>query len=257
MKIAIRTTSGPCVPPLDGEEGSRLVRLDGSTPAKSRLNERGPVMLRFLLGPMIASALVTAALPALAQNEPLYPRLECYQELPADLKLPEDPPNLKFPVRRVRMHFGVTNLLTVAVTPSLNIFTVGDIERPTPRTYEPGYTPRAFSTAVTPAPGLIVSWALGQGDFVLGIDTGNLTPDQRCSSVAPGILPSAQVYTFPASGMLTIEDPNVTPRSVILLQYVGDLRPRSPRKLSVTDLQDGQFTATGHRGRQFRYVVFN
>jgi hypothetical protein len=208
-------------------------------------------MLRLLLGPVIASALVTAALPALAQNQPLYPRLECYQELPADEK--EDSPA----VRSVRMHFGVTNLLTVAVTPSLNTFTVGDIERETPRTYAPGYTPRAFSTTVTPAPGLIVSWALGQGDFVLGIDTGNLRPDQRCSSVAPGIFPSAQVYTFPASGMLTIEDPNVTPRSVILLQYVGNLRPRNPRELSVTDLQDGQFTATGHRGRQFRYVVFN
>lgn len=224
-------------------------------------------MLRLLTALIAWTAMAAAAFPALADDDPLYAKLHCYEVLSDGT---------------VRLHFGVTNLSTVAVRPSLNLFTVGDRERPTPTTYEPGYTPRVFSTTVTPAPGFIVSWALGQGDFVLGIDTGNLPADLECTSTAEGpqgppgppgpqgppgpggppgppgsanVHPSTAVFTFPGSGRLTISDRHVVPTSVILLQYVGG--SAHLKKLSVEHVTTGQFTARGAPGRMFRYVIFN
>jgi hypothetical protein len=67
------------------------------------------------------------------------------------------------------------------------------------------------------------------------------------------IFPSAQIYTFPNNGRLTITSTHVTANSVIFLQYLGGgLVP--PVATSVTP---GQFTVIGIPGKRFRYVIFN
>jgi hypothetical protein len=72
-------------------------------------------------------------------------------------------------------------------------------------------------------------------------------------STCCGIFPSTQTYTFPRSGELNINDPNVTINSMIYLQYVGgNIIP--PIAVNV---RNGAFTARGFSGRQFRYVVVN
>jgi hypothetical protein len=65
---------------------------------------------------------------------------------------------------------------------------------------------------------------------------------------------SAQVYTFPRGGRLTIIDTHATANSVILLQYVGAGEEEELRLLQVGA---GQFTVRGTAGRRFRYIVFN
>ena len=69
----------------------------------------------------------------------------------------------------------------------------------------------------------------------------------------PNVFPSAQAYTIPRGGTLTVLDSHVTANSVITLQYVGgDLLP--PIAINI---QSGRFTAVGIPNRQFRYVVVN
>jgi hypothetical protein len=65
--------------------------------------------------------------------------------------------------------------------------------------------------------------------------------------------PSAQTYTIPTTGKLTVADSNVTANSVIVLQYVGG-GAIPPALLNTTA---GQLTVSGGAGKQFRYVVFN
>lgn len=250
-------------------------------------------MLKRLVGLFAWTAAVTAAFPALAQvysppYYPLYVTLECYDPLPNG---------------DVRLHLGVTNLLQVQVgippfsngfPGPLNLFTFRDIMRATPDTFMPGYTPRAFSTTVTP-PG-VAAWVLGQGDYAWAIETANLSPDQQCAQGVEGpqgppgpegspgppgpqglqglpgppgpqgppgppgppnaaVHPSTAIYTLPPGGRLTIFDGNVTPTSVILLEYVGG--DRGSRRLTVHRVAPGQFTAQGAPGRRFRYVIFN
>jgi len=235
-------------------------------------------MLKRLVGLTAWAAMVTAAFPAVARayDPPYYPlfvQLECYDPLPNG---------------DVRLHLGVTNLLQVGVQippfsngfpGPLNLFTFRDRDRATPDTFMPGYTPRAFSTTVTP-PG-VAAWVLGQGDFIWAIQTANLSPDEQCAQGVEGpegppgpqgpqgppgppgpegppgnssIHPST-VHTFPPGGRLTIFDVNVTENSVILLQYVGG--DRGSKKLTVHSVAPGQFTAQGAPGRSFRYVIFN
>jgi hypothetical protein len=65
--------------------------------------------------------------------------------------------------------------------------------------------------------------------------------------------PSAQSYTFPRTGRLTITDPNIKADSTILLQYVGgEIFPLIP-----FNIKAGQFTVIGVPTKKFRYVVFN
>jgi hypothetical protein len=116
---------------------------------------------------LILCALVPSSL-AQAQADPLYPVLECWDQA-GDTE--------------VRLHFGVTNLLTAEVTPSLNDFTVDAVPIPAPPSFLPGYSPRVFSVTVPTSSGP-VSWALGQPDYVLSVDPSNLDPDEQCSSVA-------------------------------------------------------------------------
>jgi len=67
------------------------------------------------------------------------------------------------------------------------------------------------------------------------------------------IFPSAQVYTLPKNGKLTITDAHVTASSVIFLQYVGGgIIP--PVAVTITN---GRFEVMGLPGKNFRYVVFN
>lgn len=113
-------------------------------------------------------ALLSGA-PAHAQSDPLYPVLDCWEPVSAG---------------EVRLHFGVTSLATVDVSPSLNIFVVGDVAFPTPTFYFPGYDPRVFSITVpTVAP--TIAWALGQSDYVLFLDVAALGPDDRCGPPGP------------------------------------------------------------------------
>ena len=65
--------------------------------------------------------------------------------------------------------------------------------------------------------------------------------------------PSAQTYTIPSTGKLTVTDANVTANSVIFLQYIGG-GAVPPVLLNTTP---GQLTVSGGAGKQFRYVVFN
>jgi hypothetical protein len=70
------------------------------------------------------------------------------------------------------------------------------------------------------------------------------------------IFPSAQVYAFPASsGVITVADSHVLDTSVILVQYVQP--GYSGVAMSITAVENGQFTVSGTAGRKFRYVVFN
>lgn len=80
-------------------------------------------------------------------------------------------------------------------------------------------------------------------------DTGPQGPPGTSSN----IFPSAQVYTLPKGGKLTITDAHVTPNSVIYLQYIGGGQ-NPPDVISVTN---GQFEVQGVPNRKFRYVVFN
>lgn len=105
---------------------------------------------------------------AQAAGDPLYPVLECWDDLGAG---------------DVRLHFGVTSLLTTGVTPSINIFTIGDNALATPPTYAPGYSPRVFSVTASTS-GETVIWALGQLDYVMVVDPTSLAPDTQCSSEA-------------------------------------------------------------------------
>jgi hypothetical protein len=68
---------------------------------------------------------------------------------------------------------------------------------------------------------------------------------------ASNVFGPSQVYTVPSNGRLTITDPNVTPTSLLVLQYVGG-NLLSPIALNVTS---GKFTVVGLPRKQFRYVV--
>lgn len=189
------------------------------------------------------------ATPALAAIEALlFPRLDCFDRV-------DD--------TRVTLRVGVDNLNTEAVSdPSINFFTPSSVTPPT--SFLPGYTPRVLAVTVpttTPPPEnkpTVVSWILGASGNTLSIDATLLRDAQLCAAGAegdPSVFPSTLVHTFPQEGVLMIEDPNVTPDSAIILQYVGGERnPKAPIVLSV---ETGQFTAQGSKGRQFRYVVFN
>jgi hypothetical protein len=64
--------------------------------------------------------------------------------------------------------------------------------------------------------------------------------------------PSSQTYTIPATGSLKIFDPNVTPNSLVFVQYVGG----GPMP-QVNDILNGEFRVSGPANRRVRYVVFN
>jgi hypothetical protein len=67
------------------------------------------------------------------------------------------------------------------------------------------------------------------------------------------VFPSAQIYTFPNNGKLTISDSHITANSIIYLQYMGGgLVPPV-----ATSIAANQFTVIGIPGKRFRYVVFN
>ncbi len=65
--------------------------------------------------------------------------------------------------------------------------------------------------------------------------------------------PSTQVYTFGKGNTATVQDPNVTPSSVIIVQYVNG----AGKPTSVNNVTNGSFTATGTTGKSFKYVVYN
>jgi collagen triple helix repeat protein len=72
---------------------------------------------------------------------------------------------------------------------------------------------------------------------------------------APGIspaFPASTIFAVPATGRLTIQDPNVTADSVVIAAYVGgSLLPPA-----VTHIVDGQITILALPGKRLRYVVF-
>jgi hypothetical protein len=80
-------------------------------------------------------------------------------------------------------------------------------------------------------------------------DKGDKGDADCCGTVHP----SPQTYTFPRGGELVIRDSKVKENSVIFLQYVG----AAIVPPSVVSVRDGEFTARGFRGRQFRYLVVN
>ena len=70
------------------------------------------------------------------------------------------------------------------------------------------------------------------------------------------LFPSAEVYTFPGTGTLTILDANVTPTSLIVLHYVGGgVAPALSPNPVVTSVAPGQFTVSGVASKPFRYAV--
>jgi hypothetical protein len=72
------------------------------------------------------------------------------------------------------------------------------------------------------------------------------------------VFPSAQVYTFPSNGTLTIFDPNVTRTSLIVLLYVaGGIPPALSQNPVLISSAPGQFTAAGVVNKPFRYAVIN
>jgi len=66
--------------------------------------------------------------------------------------------------------------------------------------------------------------------------------------------PSTQTHTFGRGNTATIQDPNVTPSSVIIVQYVNG---GGAVATSVNNVTNGSFTATGTTGKSFTYVVYN
>jgi len=72
---------------------------------------------------------------------------------------------------------------------------------------------------------------------------------------APGFspaFPASTIFTVPATGRLTIADPDVRADSVVIAAYVGgSLLPPA-----VTNIGDGQITILAVPGRRIRYVVF-
>ena len=76
----------------------------------------------------------------------------------------------------------------------------------------------------------------------------------RYSECEPLYLRALHLYEknyFPKPPRLTIVDAHVAPNSLVILQYVGS----GDNAPAATDINNGQFTATGVAGRQFRYVV--
>jgi len=65
--------------------------------------------------------------------------------------------------------------------------------------------------------------------------------------------PSTQVHTFGKGNTVTVQDPNVTPSSVIVVQYVNGAGVAT----SVNNVTNGSFTAGGTNGKSFKYVVYN
>ena len=129
-----------------------------------------PRHVPLLLLPLLTLLAVPSASPVGAAEVPLYPYLDCWDPVGAT---------------EVRLHLGVTSLLTTETTPTLNVFTVGDDAVAAPATFEPGDDPRAFSLTV-PADAPPVTWALGQSDYVLFFEVGALGADERCANV-PGV----------------------------------------------------------------------
>lgn len=74
----------------------------------------------------------------------------------------------------------------------------------------------------------------------------------------PNVFPSAQVYTIPSNGRLTIVDSNVSATSLIVLLYVagGVTPPLSPNPILISTAP-GQFTVAGVVNKPFRYAVIN
>jgi hypothetical protein len=64
---------------------------------------------------------------------------------------------------------------------------------------------------------------------------------------------ASPVYTMPKRGLPTITDANVSPTSVLVLQYVGG-NLISPVAIEV---KNGRFVVAGLPGKKFRYVVVN
>jgi hypothetical protein len=179
------------------------------------------------------------------------------------------------------LYFGADNFLNVDDTPVINVFDPNIFVPPV--TFRPGSTPLAAAVRLDPTLVPTLKWLLGCETLI--VDTANLpdfvflpTPTTGPPGPAgpagvsgppgpqgpagppgpagsPSVFPSATIHTFPGGGVLTVQDPNVTPTSVILAQYVGG--GGEPKELIVKEVGAGQFVVRGRAGRQFRYVVFN
>lgn len=64
---------------------------------------------------------------------------------------------------------------------------------------------------------------------------------------------STRSYLFPPPGTLTINDPNVTANSIILVTYI---EVSNGNAIAVVSQRDGSFTASGSPNKPFKYVVF-
>jgi hypothetical protein len=112
-------------------------------------------------------------------------------------------------------------------------------------TFDPSALPTITTTTPPPSPG----WS---------VVTPSTTPIMNLpGSGAPGFTSgpfiTSSVNTFPNNGKITINDPNILPTSIVLVQYVGgQLLP--PAALNVVA---GAFTAVGLPGQKFRYAVMN
>lgn len=93
--------------------------------------------------------------------------------------------------------------------------------------------------------------AIGTTRFVC-----NGAPGPQGSPGNSNLFTSAEVYTFPSTGRLTIFDENVTPTSLIVLMYVaGGVAPVLSQNPVLMSTAPGQFTATGVVNKPFRYAV--
>jgi hypothetical protein len=70
------------------------------------------------------------------------------------------------------------------------------------------------------------------------------------------LFPSAEIYSIPSSGTLTILDANVTFSSLIVVHYVGGgVAPALSPNPVVISVAPGQFTVSGVASKPFRYAV--
>jgi len=77
-------------------------------------------------------------------------------------------------------------------------------------------------------------------------------PGADCAPGFSPAFPASTIFTVPATGRLTIADPNVRADSVVIAVYVGgSLLPPA-----VTHIGDGQIGILALPGKRIRYVVF-
>jgi hypothetical protein len=122
-------------------------------------------MSMYLVVATVAAVVLTAS-GAAAQNDPLFPQLDCFEEVSET---------------EVRLHIGVTNLSDQEITdPAVNVLEVEDNAIPSPTIFKPGYVPRVYSITIAASSNL--TWELGQQDYPLYVDMNTLEPDRRCAN---------------------------------------------------------------------------